>query len=175
MNTFKVNGHFVPQDNENWELGLLLFFGPSFSSWFHLLFFFFLSKLCCIIDEQFLQVIFFPEAWKTATTKIFFWNVFWHESEAVSMRCQSNLVLAFIFAENRGCRKGFKPCSNRRCVPSHKVCDGANDCGDNSDEFDCKGKWHFISKVILEYFCANTHYANRSSWKVMCSLIIWWD
>lgn len=96
----------------------------------------------------------------------------WIEREAVFQRCQSSRVLAFNFPENRGCRKGFKPCSNRRCVPSDKVCDGANDCGDNSDEFDCKGKWHLISKVISQYCFVNTHYANRSRWKITCGLII---
>ena len=29
-------------------------------------------------------------------------------------------------------------CSNRRCIQMSKVCDGANDCNDNSDEMDCE-------------------------------------
>lgn len=65
-------------------------------------------------------------------------------------------MLVLNFPENRGCRKGFKPCSNRRCVSSNKVCDGANDCGDNSDEFDCKGKLQLTFKVILQYCSVNT-------------------
>ena len=31
---------------------------------------------------------------------------------------------------------GFK-CSNNKCIPSQSVCNGINDCGDDSDEKDC--------------------------------------
>lgn len=49
-------------------------------------------------------------------------------------------MFSLFHVRNRSCRRGFKPCYNRRCVPHSKLCDGENDCGDNSDELDCKGK-----------------------------------
>ncbi|RDD40324.1 MAM and LDL-receptor class A domain-containing protein 2 [Trichoplax sp. H2] len=37
------------------------------------------------------------------------------------------------------CRIGFFQCKRRSCISSDQVCDMTNDCGDNSDETNCKG------------------------------------
>ena len=38
------------------------------------------------------------------------------------------------------CGQGFFNCTNGKCINLHSYCDGANDCGDESDEQDCR-KW----------------------------------
>ena len=39
------------------------------------------------------------------------------------------------------CEDGYFTCSSGNCIPSTKMCDGNNDCGDNSDEGKhCKGE-----------------------------------
>lgn len=37
------------------------------------------------------------------------------------------------------CEKNFFQCSNNRCIPNRWHCDGADDCGDKSDEKNCTG------------------------------------
>ena len=48
-------------------------------------------------------------------------------------------------------RKHFK-CNNKRCAKASLVCDGKNDCGDNSDEtVGCTGKLVLIIKRQVEF------------------------
>ena len=35
------------------------------------------------------------------------------------------------------CHSSAFMCDNGSCVPGHYICDGYNDCGDNSDEIGC--------------------------------------
>lgn len=62
--------------------------------------------------------------------------------------------LFFIYVhllENRGCWKGYKLCGNRRCISNNKVCDDEDDCGDNTDELDCKSK-HLLFQLHFKVF-----------------------
>lgn len=43
-------------------------------------------------------------------------------------------------ADNRSCRRGYRPCYNQRCVANSRFCDGIDDCGDNSDEAFCSSE-----------------------------------
>ena len=42
------------------------------------------------------------------------------------------------FSVTRICPSGFFPCYNNRCVAMSLQCDGVNDCGDSSDELNCR-------------------------------------
>ena len=43
------------------------------------------------------------------------------------------------------CRDDQYKCENTsRCIPAYKICDGYNDCGDQSDKRDCS-KWYFTT------------------------------
>ena len=47
-----------------------------------------------------------------------------------------NGFLIFLTASPGRCNK-FR-CENGNCIPNHWICDGDNDCGDNSDEQNCE-------------------------------------
>ena len=38
-----------------------------------------------------------------------------------------------------GCNIGEFECENKRCIHHNQTCDSNNDCGDWSDETDCRG------------------------------------
>uniref|UniRef100_A0A670ISD4 Complement factor I n=1 Tax=Podarcis muralis TaxID=64176 RepID=A0A670ISD4_PODMU len=60
---------------------------------------------------------------------------------------------------HRECSPKEFRCVNRKCIPSSKTCNGANDCGDLSDEVCCKGgkSFHCHSDVCIprKYVCNN--------------------
>lgn len=39
---------------------------------------------------------------------------------------------------NITCYRGQFSCANQRCIPDSAVCNGRDDCGDNSDENNCR-------------------------------------
>ena len=43
----------------------------------------------------------------------------------------------------------FECAANSACIPITYICDGENDCGDNSDEQECKGE--MINYVHCSY------------------------
>ena len=46
------------------------------------------------------------------------------------------------------CASGMFNCTNKKCINSTFVCDGTDDCGDNSDETSCRcsGEHNFLCK-----------------------------
>ena len=53
---------------------------------------------------------------------------------------------------NRTCQVSEFKCSNNRCIPKEWVCDRQNDCGDTSDEVNCRGRVEFF---IRNHFIRN--------------------
>ncbi|OWF56210.1 scavenger receptor cysteine-rich type 1 protein M130-like [Mizuhopecten yessoensis] len=53
------------------------------------------------------------------------------------------------------CGHSKHECSNRHCVPLTSVCNGINDCGDNSDEVHCPLASLGICVPLLQFQCRN--------------------
>ena len=47
------------------------------------------------------------------------------------------------------CSFGQFQCDNKKCVGVHKLCNGRNDCGDNSDERSCSRSQSLLSVSFL--------------------------
>ncbi|MBN3321672.1 ST14 protein, partial [Atractosteus spatula] len=57
-----------------------------------------------------------------------------HSDESITRR--GFFILYRVFSQDSPCPKQFQ-CSNGRCVPLKKLCDGVKDCADGSDEAKC--------------------------------------
>ena len=55
------------------------------------------------------------------------------------------------------CPKGTFHCSNGKCVNDEFVCDGEDDCGDNSDELNCPERCHFHVESSGDIIESNNH------------------
>lgn len=58
------------------------------------------------------------------------------------------------------CRPSVFQCANGNCRPSVAVCDGADDCGDKSDEANCN-----LECGELEFKCKSNGRCIHESWK----------
>ena len=69
-------------------------------------------------------------------------------SEALCQRPTSlNTIVNLYFSipTFAACPKNHFICENEKCIHNNKLCDGANDCDDDSDEsFFCEGNWKCV-------------------------------
>ena len=51
------------------------------------------------------------------------------------------------------CLNNQYTCSNKNCIPSVKICNGFDDCGDNSDEIEACYRMNILQ--VYQYFPSN--------------------
>lgn len=68
--------------------------------------------------------------------------LFWSRAhlQAAHVKCFHLRLLVLLV--NHSCPGDQFKCQSNRCIPKRWLCDGANDCGNNEDEFNetCSGK-----------------------------------
>ncbi len=68
--------------------------------------------------------------------------------------CQRQVTFFIFVADLPTCSPGHFTCRNQKCIDVEWVCDGDNDCGDDSDELDCgqlKTFLHFWCRYMYTY------------------------
>ncbi len=67
-------------------------------------------------------------------------------SDLVLKNNKNNVLWCFVLSAR--CASTQFTCENQRCIPLPWKCDDADDCGDNSDEVNCRK--YFVGLILLD-------------------------
>ena len=65
-------------------------------------------------------------------------NIFYVRLSLIGFFSESSLSDQTTESPSYRCRVGQFQCESQHCIPDGFKCDGDNDCGDNSDEINCR-------------------------------------